>query len=360
MNDDIIDAIVNQFQPTADFINYQVNQDDHTLLRNLCQVSLRWLHPSRKRLYHTFEAYTFDERYTRRFLETVREAPSLGLLVQRVVLENSTLLKHMHLLPNVSAIWIRHLDPANSDVLARLEGIKCLVYSHCNPAYSRTPLTEGNWAQLARAWPHLETLAFDDQCHHFGPNSAQAAVPFKSLHTFQLQFGHTAVNSIPAIVPHTLRVVTLWGMDEVDDDVIEHLFHQHCRSLERFEVDAVDIVLSQHLPLAKAVKLQYFRIRSKGELNYTITEGAQIPSSLIELAIDLPNYAPEQVRNFIKGRKGGPLRILDIRVLNGDVGGWEDVRTMAHSLGIQFSCRRDGNNSWVIPPLPLFVTMLLP
>jgi hypothetical protein len=182
-------------------------------------------------------------------------------------------------------------------------------------------------------------LAFDGYCLAFGPNSAQAAVPFSSLHTFQLRRGNVIGNSISAIVPHTLRVVELRDMGEVAGDVIEGLFYQHFQSLERFEVDAADFVLTHRLPLAQAVKLQYFRARGKGKLSHTISETAQIPLSLIEPATDLPDHTPEQVHSFAKVRKHGLFRVLDIGVINDDIEGWEDVWTLARSLGIQFSWR---------------------
>jgi hypothetical protein len=122
-------AIIDRFRPTADLAQHTAKETHNAFLWNLCLVSKQWPHPSHRQLYYTFETYTLNDTWVHRLLETVQAAPSLGLLVRRVMLEHPTLLDHTHLLPNVVAFWIRHVDPTDFDKFMHLNGSKDLVYT---------------------------------------------------------------------------------------------------------------------------------------------------------------------------------------------------------------------------------------
>lgn len=336
LNDDVVDAIADQFRPDPDFLSFNVKTCHYSTLCNLCRVSKQWLHPSRIRLYHTFERLE-RIRSSSLLVEASEASPNLGQLVRRVFVQERKLVDHIRLFPNVNALWIASLAPGHFEELVQLVGMKDFVYQcNCGDMWS-----ERQWMQVAEAWRCLEKLVILGPCPRFGPNAIQATIPFASLRLLELQRGHLTVDRIPTTVSHTLRKIILLKTDKADSDVIELLFHEHCQSLEEFKVEAKeDIELKNLLSLAKAPHMRDFQVRGhEGAVNPVISDVASAPPTMTKLFIDWPDCTPEQARNFMEERKGGSLQTLDIRIRDGAFQDWQEVRVTAKGWGVQFTCR---------------------
>jgi hypothetical protein len=103
MNNDVVDAIIDQFRPNPDFPSFDGKSYDYSTLCNLCRVSKQWLHPSRNRLYHTFERCV-RVRSSSLLVQTIQASPNLGCPVRHLVLQETKLIEHLHLFPNIDAL----------------------------------------------------------------------------------------------------------------------------------------------------------------------------------------------------------------------------------------------------------------
>lgn len=306
-------------------------------LLQLCQVSKKWLNPSRRLLYH--DVAQVDATQAPLLAATLKELPRVGTFVRRLGIGETgfEIGNHLHLMPNITHIC-RH------DLIVKKDLQQLLLLRHLRHAvFLRGWLmwTAEEWEAAYAAWPHLKTLSVPNDRSsstevslHSGGSSG-----FPSLRRIEWAGVAASASSIPFTAEHTLRSIKLSDV-ALSPEILDHIVTTQSQSLEQLEI--VRCTGHAHVPFIELVKSipNLKRLYAYKNDDLDLPDPMALPIQLAEVAVQWRDCTPEQATAFISERtaNAGPLRRFRIVELEtrGAEEEWAQVTAAALALGVSF------------------------